>query len=341
MGELGALQLVRRQYYEALDTLLHSGYWSDAAYVAEYVLTADELAAYVERQWALSEPGDADPNEANPEQLYYWSGNVFPGATRTAIRYLTGRRLARLQRWDEAADFYPSRWRARLVTFVDALQRGQDESLAREARAEALWQAAQIARHEGMELFGTEVEPDWQMFGGQYDWSHVSQLRGASPDENGIRRIEGFPWFEREIPMKLTASSLDEQRRLGRHKPTPNARFHYRYTAAELAWEAAQLMPDNSEATARVLWTAGTWMKTRDPLFADRFYKALVRRCGVTILGQEADRLRWFPKTETPVVPEPQEVFEQGEGDTFEMEELRGDEFDIEEVQPLEESEGP
>ena len=46
-----------------------------------------------------------------------------------------------------------------------------------------------------------------------------------------------------------------------------------------------------------MLWQAGTWLKSRDPKAADRFYKALVRRCGTTRLGQEADRLRWFPKT--------------------------------------------
>jgi hypothetical protein len=36
-------------------------------------------------------------------------------------------------------------------------------------------------------------------------------------------------------------------------------------------------------------------LKDRAPQEADRFYKALVRRCGRTPLGREADRLRWFP----------------------------------------------
>jgi len=56
------------------------------------------------------------------------------------------------------------------------------------------------------------------------------------------------------------------------------------------------LMPDNSADTARVLWTAGGWLKDRDPKEADRFYKALVNRCRKTDLGREADGLRWFPK---------------------------------------------
>ena len=55
-------------------------------------------------------------------------------------------------------------------------------------------------------------------------------------------------------------------------------------------------MPDNSELTAEVLYTAGCWLKDRDPKAADRFYKALVNRCRKTPLGRAADEKRWFPK---------------------------------------------
>ena len=54
-------------------------------------------------------------------------------------------------------------------------------------------------------------------------------------------------------------------------------------------------MPNNSDATARVLCQGGSWIKDLDPLAADVFYKALVRRCRKTSIGAEADRLRWFP----------------------------------------------
>jgi len=55
-------------------------------------------------------------------------------------------------------------------------------------------------------------------------------------------------------------------------------------------------MPDNNDETARMLCIAGSWIKGKDPEGADRFYKALVRRCGKTELGKQADKLRWFPK---------------------------------------------
>ena len=68
-----------------------------------------------------------------------------------------------------------------------------------------------------------------------------------------------------------------------------------RFPSAILAWEAAQLMPNNSDETARVLCLGGSWIKIHDPQAADVFYKALVRRCRKTAIGAEADRLRWFP----------------------------------------------
>ncbi|MBI4578239.1 MAG: hypothetical protein HY718_00960 [Planctomycetes bacterium] len=39
-------------------------------------------------------------------------------------------------------------------------------------------------------------------------------------------------------------------------------------------------------------------MKNLDPKTANRFYKALVERCGNTKLGQGAAKRRWFPTQE-------------------------------------------
>jgi len=55
-------------------------------------------------------------------------------------------------------------------------------------------------------------------------------------------------------------------------------------------------MPNETPETARILCQAGTWLKITNPKAADRFYKALVSRCGKTLLGQRATELRWFPE---------------------------------------------
>jgi hypothetical protein len=93
------------------------------------------------------------------------------------------------------------------------------------------------------------------------------------------------------------------RRRAAQHGVEPDARFHYRYRAADLAWQAVSLMPDGTDETARRLCVAGSWLKDRDPAAADRFYRALVRRCGQTALGRQAETLRWFPKSEIPERP--------------------------------------
>ena len=64
-------------------------------------------------------------------------------------------------------------------------------------------------------------------------------------------------------------------------------------------------MPDNSDETARVLCEAGGWLKYRDPKAADRFYKALVRRCRKTDIGEQANRMHWFPVINAGGNPEP------------------------------------
>ena len=135
---------------------------------------------------------------------------------------------------------------------------------------------------------GTELAPDWSIHGGAYDW--------------------GLNWEDRLShghDTKLNAPTAQELERATQNRPDPDARFHYRYQAASLAWEAAKLMPDNCDETARVLCTAGTWLKLRDPDTADLFYKALVRRCRKTAIGEQADWMRWFPALDENGNPKP------------------------------------
>jgi hypothetical protein len=284
-GELGVLYLARRQYVEALDVLLAGGNWLDAAYIAECVLTPQELKAYVDRTWLPNKP-DAD------DKLLDWPSWEAKGPDWicTKIRYLLARRLARLGKWEGAREYYPAEWAERFDAYAKALREASNEDLSHPQRAEAFWKAAIIARYEGMELLGTEVEPDWSVIEG---WFYLGSTAEA-------RR-------KRESEKKVLPSTRDEYRRAEQHVAVPNIRFHYRYTATQYAWRAAELMPDNSDETARVLCIAGSWMKGRDPNEADRFYKELVIRCPKTKLGQEADKLRWFPKVEI----DPKKLLEQ------------------------------
>jgi hypothetical protein len=283
--EAGILQLTRRHYVEALDALLRARFWTDAAYVAERVLTPGELTAYVDREWPLTAVQEPPAPERD------WWPDRPPERLGARLRHLLARRLARLGRFADARPYMPARFAPDLAAYAAALGAGRDRGRPADgpgSRAVALWQAARIAREHGMELFGTELSPDAYVYDGDFDVE--------TGGEEARSRAKG----------SLTRASADEQARAARQLLRPERRFHYRYVAADLAWQAAALMPDQDPRTAKVLWTAGSWLKGRAPKDADRFYKALVRRCGQTPLGSEADRLRWFPAADPADGAEPE-----------------------------------
>jgi len=284
-GELGVFHLARRDYTEALDVLMRAGFWEDAAYVAERVLTTDELRDYVARNWPVSR--NENTNVINARGWYEYKD---PGLE---IRGLLARRLARLNRAEEARGYFAPMLQADYNALEQALARGADTALSAGERADAYHAAAWMTRTNGMELFATELAPDWHIFGGAYDF------------ENGIA-------FRTNESSTLLRASEDELRRASEPAAKPDTRYHYRFMAAAMAWQAALLMPDNSDATARVLCEAGSWIKYLDPQRADVFYKALVRRCRKTAIGDQADKMRWFPVLDAagnpiPYTPPPRE----------------------------------
>jgi len=271
-GELGVLRLARGEYSQALDSLLNAGFWMDAAYVAERVLTLEELQAYVDRFWP---PATAE--QVAEEQVQLGGTEICPATLREQIRYLLARRLTRELHGDRARPYYPAAWIESFDLLTASLRAGWSETAPSSERAQALFQAALITRTNGMELLGTEVAPDWHCHLGAYEEGVTGEDRGS----NALAHV--------------VEPSRDELRRNSEHHADPDLRFHYRYQAAALAWEAARLLPNNTDQTALFLWQGGMFLKDRDPQFADMFYKALVRRNRKTALGAEADRQRWFP----------------------------------------------
>ncbi len=268
-GELGALRLSRREYAQALDLLLRGEFWADAAYVADRVLTTDELQSYVDANWPAIAPTPDDDKKSLEEKQHE--------KLSSDIRYLLARRLTRENHVADARRYFPADWAPAANQLMQALTGGWDESLAPDQRSKELAAAAFIVRTNGMELLGTEAGPDWHMHDGNFEGGVTIDART-------------------NVEFALVPASADEVKRNEESKTDPDRRFHYRYLAAELAWDAAQLMPNNSDETARLLCAAGSWLKYRDADAADRFYKALVRRCRKTEIGAKADALRWFPE---------------------------------------------
>lgn len=80
LAESGVLHLTRGEFIQALDALLRAGYWQDAAYVAERVLTLAELRGYVDSQWPAASGKDAkaedgegnDPSSTRGQRERCW-----------------------------------------------------------------------------------------------------------------------------------------------------------------------------------------------------------------------------------------------------------------------------
>jgi hypothetical protein len=290
-GDLGALDLERATFTPAMDVLRKGGLWDDMAFVAERVLTADELKAYVDQLPVQSgTPDSTDKDSAGK------------------LRYLLGRRLVREDRYAEAAHYLAAPYDRVLDEYVKALKGGADEKRPRLERARAWFTAAWVARYDGMEIMGTEGFPDGFSFGGDFELPDLAKQR-----QSGVYQITQY----KDGKEKTTTASIvvkttkPELQRLTKNKISPDVRFHYRVIAGALAMRAAGFLEDNSAELADVVNTAGLWVKDRDEKTADRYYQVLEKRCAQTEIGRAAIAKHWFVDESGPWSAEQQAAHEK------------------------------
>jgi len=344
--DLGVLKLSRKEYLMAFNVLLKGKYWEDIAYVAEKVLTSSELEDYLKQHakdiemdnpWELYNGYYIDMQfyfEKRPDVEWQkeWESELRKDTVHQALTYLLARRFARGENWDKAVEYMPTSveiwwneskpsgegyliWeqkteninlREKLKTFISLLSKAQDSSLSKQERAKGYYESGLILRKYGMELMGTELDPDGFVSRGGFMCYDALETRFSiltSEAEKDYQEwskdyIEKLKARRQENEKKrdFFSGSEDEEKRVLASLPEPLRRFHYRYKAADLMWKGAELLPDNDELKAKALCRGGTYLKVRDPKAADKFYKTLVKTCGQTELGKEADKLRWFPK---------------------------------------------
>jgi hypothetical protein len=199
-GEQAVLTLSRGQYVEALgylfdaasrrdnaggydDSVSDVAYGSDMAYIAERVLTTDELKHFVDSRV----PASALPPTPSPDagaDAYY----ALHQTTADTLRYLLARRLVRDGRIDEALPYFPADDDPRYSTFsweggqttrkqlqLRKLARDYAAALDEEQhawtrtnRARGWFDAATLAKQSGMELMGYEQGPDFHDIDGAF-----------------------------------------------------------------------------------------------------------------------------------------------------------------------------
>lgn len=309
-GDQGLVKLANNDFIGALDAFYRSGYWYETAYVAEELLSRDELLT-----WVLKNCPENDYLEQIDGAPAYLHGEK--STISAKLRYLTARRLARDHYFKNAAPLLPKSLRPIFSHYVKGYRALRNTELSEEERISKGWKTAQIHRKLGMELFGTELEPDWFCrFQGDFDGYEYTESRlnqkiesKIDPDFNdhfrnpywkklfaeALEPVDSNYWRPIKNGEQLLATN-DERWRHRNYAMLPNShRFHYRHVAADLAWEVAQLMPGESRETARVLAISGKWLSVRTPQPSVMFFRSLVNRNRSTELGHEADMHNWFP----------------------------------------------
>jgi len=257
-GEHGTLALSRGEYLQAMEHLYNaaSEYWNDAAYVAERVLTADELKTFVDAHAPPAPPKEkAEPQD----ERGYW----LPNSPAEAMRALLARRLLRDQRFDEALKYFDDAGvRAKAQAYVDA--RRVATSGDRIEQAQAWYAAARAARMDGMQILGYELDPDFQVYGGDFNV-------GSSGDSDA----EDLLAHKGKAPALF---STDEAKRVLASRAQPHQRFHYRYVATDFAGKSADLLPPRTQAFAAVLCHATNWLIDRDADAAAVVYRRYLKQ---------------------------------------------------------------
>ena len=267
-GILGTSMIMRRDFTEAAKFFFQAEQETDVFEIAEKYMTLDELTSFTD---------NADKIPVKDREKTAWM--------LKELRHLTARRAFREGSYAVAEKYMPQEHLPRLKAFLEFSKRSKDTKLSNDERALALYNAAKILRHCGMELAGTQGEPD------NFPGNLGNNIPGCT--ECKYDSTLGY-WTLCDDHMKLTRQVPGFNAAKDYRSIPPHLRYHYRYLAAEMALKAGTLAEDQ-ELRALIHCFGGAIFKKRSNMEADIFYKRLVLNSRKTQLSQLADRLRWFP----------------------------------------------
>lgn len=224
-GELGVLSLSRRSYVEAMYQLSAARYFSDASYVAERVLTIGELKAVVDKEdWA------------------------------DRYRDLLARRLARVDRFDDAIPYYADQnVKSKATQYAEYRHQGKSAEPAIK-KAEGFYNAAMLEFELGLELMGTEGCPDLAPYQGAF----------------------GAPCGQ--YPVDTPYTTDDEKNRFDVSAAAPDKRFHYRSVSVKHLLLAADNLPRRSHVISAVLCNGVAWLQKHNRDDNEYLTKAVYQR---------------------------------------------------------------
>ena len=195
-AEHGVLQLQRGDYLQAMTLLYQSrNYWLDAAYVAERVLTIEELQQFISEHaphaTATAESSDFQPME-------------------NQLRAVLARRLMRAGKLQQALGYFSDESSYLAAKQYQAALKAASSSWSDIDKAAALFQMATITREHGMQLFGYELAPDYAVFDGYYELWNTPSTEVLSAAE--IKRVNtASDSTAKRFHYRYTASALADR----------------------------------------------------------------------------------------------------------------------------------
>ena len=275
-GEAGMLALANGEFAEALWRFEEGRYGAEALYVAECLMSLDELKSHVDRRRASGpSPVDFDKD--------YWEHHE-------NLEQELASRLMRAGQLELGLQYLPEPLRVPAMNYVLLRRAAERSELDSRSRADCHWRSALAIREIGERILHAPYGLSWSSGGsGWYvGYGYYPRIRLGVPQD--------------DIPapaMKVIGAGAEEKRRLqawqSEHIEKPDlSERDSRYAAFRHAMQAARLLPDNDPAGGLILQYAGNLLKYRDPKAANPAYVLLVTRFKATPYGQAALKSRWF-----------------------------------------------
>ena len=285
-AELAMLKLALGDYPAALRLNLGAGLIWDARYVAECVMSIDELKAFVD--------AEAMGPRVRKRGFGEYDGDIKTIDLNEEIRVLLARRLCRAGRWLEAKPYVRPGMAAQIDAYLGLLAKAADAKAGKRERADAYWRAALLMREHGRELIYCDFGP-WHTTAIEYPQRGSTGWVERDWPRCRIEPTQEQPWNP------LTGPGPDERKRVQawlEANPPPGNRENVlmKYQTLRLALLAAELLPDNDPAGANLLQFAGSEIMYVDPPAANAAYKLLATRFKETPFGKYAFEKRWFMK---------------------------------------------
>lgn len=225
--------------------------------------------------------GDMSPEDARVQDAIAWR-----------LRWLLARRMVREDQEAAARPFLPRSMQPVLDAYVSALDKAKSPKTPKTEQARSWWTAAWIARHAGMELMGTELEPDSAWDDGAFGAISLAIERktGLAIDQMDAEKEDRDSTAPPKLKEKLRFAivpSAEEKKRLAKSALPREYRYHYRWVAASLAKKAATLLANGTEEKADVLNQAGSWLFGRDVNGEEQFFFEIKKTCPSTQIGRK------------------------------------------------------